>query len=226
MVEVTNNGIYKGVQKTPIKNKQELNNVENDNLHYSTPMLKSCQTNLQPTTKKEQILNMFYNEKIKQESIATEIGCSQQYISKIVKLDPRYKDFKEQQKLENAEYRKQYQKDYQSEYGKTRIRKTAKELAEYQALQVQLAQDGQELSYKKKMNDLTFAKCNRSIYETTSDGNLKLKDDMKGKVTYNVPKRIKVEKPIIVERAHYGTKVDYASIDKHYKRKEVKAMVR
>jgi len=226
MVKLANNGTYKGIQKTPIKNKQKEENVEIDNLHYSTPMLKSCQTNLQPTTKKEQILNMFYVEKVKQESIASEIGCSQQYISKIIRQDPKYKEFKEQQKLENAEYRKQYQKDYQAEYGKTRVRKTAKELAEYQALQVQLAQDGQELSYKKKMDDLTFSQCNRSIYETTSDGNLKLKDDMKGKVTYNVPKRIKVEKPIIVERTHYGTKVDYASIDKHYKRKEVKAMVR
>lgn len=220
MVETANEISYKGIQKTPNKN----TNVEIDIVHNSIPMLKSCQTNLQPMTKKEIILNMFYEEKIKQESIATEFGCSQQYISKIIRQDPRYKEFKKQQKLENAEYRKQYQKDYQTEYGKTRIRKSAKELAEYQALQVQLAQDGQELSFKKKMDDLTFAKCNRSIYETTNDGNLKLKDDMKGKVTYDVPKRIKVEKPVIVERAHYGTKVNYASIDKHFKRKGVKVL--
>lgn len=67
---------------------------------------------------------LYINKMIKQESIATEIGCSQQYISKIVKQDSRYEEFKKQQKLENAEYRKQYQKDYQSEYSKTRIRKS------------------------------------------------------------------------------------------------------
>jgi transcriptional regulator with XRE-family HTH domain len=216
----------KGLQKTPDTSKQEIKNVETENLYNNTPMSKSCQTNLQPTTKKEEILNMFYNKKIKQESIATEIGCSQQYVSKIIKQDSRYKEFKKQQRLENAEYRKQYQKDYQSEYSKTRIRKSKKELEEYNALQAQLAQDGQELSYKKEMNDITFAKCNSSIYETTRSGNIKLKDDMKGKVTYNVPKRIKVEKTIILERAHYGTKVDYASIDKFYNRKEEKSLAR
>ena len=113
------------------------------------------------------------------------------------------------------------QKEYQSEYSKTRIRKRTKENKEYRALQAQLAQDGQELSYKKKLNDLAFVKCNSSIYETTENGDIKLKDEMKGKVTYNVPKRIKVEKVMFMEKSYCGTKVNYASIDKYLKRKEV-----
>ena len=207
----------KGIQMTPIKKES----VEIENLHNSISMLKSCQTNLQPKSKKEKIIYMFYEEKIKQEKIASEIGCSQQYVSKIIKKDNRYIQFKGQQKLENAENRKRYQKEYQSEYCKTRIRRKAKENEEYRALQAQLALDGQELSYKKKLNDLAFVKCNSSIFETTENGNIKLKDEMKGKVTYNVPKRIKVEKVMFMEKSYCGTKVNYASIDKYLKRKEV-----
>lgn len=211
----------KGIQKTPFIDSKKNDNVEIESLHNSIPMLKSCQTNLQPKSKKEKIIYMFYEEKIKQESIALEIGCSQQYVSKLIKQDSRYIKFKEQQKLENAENRKRYQKEYQSEYSKTRIRKRTKENKEYRALQAQLAQDGQELSYKKKLNDLAFVKCNSSIYETTENGDIKLKDEMKGKVTYNVPKRIKVEKVMFMEKSYCGTKVNYASIDKYLKRKEV-----
>ena len=89
----------KGIQMTPIKKES----VEIENLHNSISMLKSCQTNLQPKSKKEKIIYMFYEEKIKQEKIASEIGCSQQYVSKIIKKDNRYIQFKGQQKLENAE---------------------------------------------------------------------------------------------------------------------------
>ena len=44
---------------------------------------------------KDKILKMYYEEKLKQNDIATLLGISQSYVSQIIKNDIRYNSFKE-----------------------------------------------------------------------------------------------------------------------------------
>ncbi len=55
---------------------------------------------------KERICNLFYNKHQNQTEIATAIGVSQQYISKVIKADSRYEIEKENRKAQHAQERK------------------------------------------------------------------------------------------------------------------------
>ena len=57
---------------------------------------------------KEQILNLYYNEHLKQKEIADIVGTSTQYVSKVVRTDSRIKQEKECRKQTNSEKRKIY----------------------------------------------------------------------------------------------------------------------
>lgn len=132
----------------------------------------------------ENILDLYYNKHLKQKEIATIVGVSKQYVSKVVKADSRYNEEKQSRKDENAIKRK----DYLKEYNKTYIR-TKKEDNSYEQLQALLYQDSLELSYSSSnMNDYAFAKYNSSIYHRDKNGNLKLNKGIK--VGSDVPKSI------------------------------------
>ena len=57
---------------------------------------------------KEQILDLFYNQNLKQCEIVKQLNLSKQYVSKIVRADKRYAEVKEFRKQENAEKRKMF----------------------------------------------------------------------------------------------------------------------
>lgn len=57
-------------------------------------------------SKKDKICYLFYSKHQRQEEIATTVGVSQQYVSKIVKADSRYESEKEQRQAQNAKQRK------------------------------------------------------------------------------------------------------------------------
>ena len=67
---------------------------------------------------KEQILDLYYNEHLKQNEIAKRVGTSKQYVSKTVKADNRYKQEKNYRKEENQEKRKAYMKEYFKTYNR------------------------------------------------------------------------------------------------------------
>ena len=56
----------------------------------------------------ENILDLYYNKHLKQSDIATAIGVSKQYVSKIVKKDSRFSKEKQERKNGNAIKRKEY----------------------------------------------------------------------------------------------------------------------
>ena len=129
---------------------------------------------------KEQILNLYYNEHLKQKEIADIIGTSTQYVSKVVRADSRIKQEKECRKQSNSEKRKIYMQNYD--------RPKKKDLA-YQQMIAQLEQDILELSFKNNnISDYAFAKWNSSAYHTNSKGNLVLNRNLK--VGFDVPKSI------------------------------------
>jgi len=135
--------------------------------------------------KKEQILDLYYNEHLKQAEIAEIANASQQYISKIIKKDKRYEDERSSRKSINAERRKVAQAEYQKNY----VRKKEKDTA-YAHLLEQQRQDSLELSYNPHpLSDYAFKKANSSIY--TYDGIKNQFVMIKGiKAGFNAPKRI------------------------------------
>ena len=134
---------------------------------------------------RENILDLYFNKHLKQKEIATIVGVSKQYISKVIKADSRCKEEKQTRKDENAIKRKDYLKEYYKNYDRPK-----KEDNSYEQLQALLYQDSLELSYSSNnINDYAFAKHNSSIYHRDKNGNLKLNKDIK--VGNDVPKLIK-----------------------------------
>ena len=142
----------------------------------------------------ENILDLYYNKHLKQSDIATAIGVSKQYVSKIVKKDSRFSKEKQERKNENATKRKDYMKEYFKSYNRPK-----KEDNSYEQLQAQLKQDSIELSYYSGvMNDYAYVKANSSIYENDKNGNKKL---IKGiNVGYDVPNAVNMNIPVPTQK--------------------------
>ena len=136
------------------------------------------------TDRKERILDLFFNEHLKQVEIAKIVGVKKQYVSKIVKADSRYAEAKQNKIEENAIKRKEYLKDYYKTY-----KRPKQEDNSYEQLKAQQLQDSLELSYSSgNINDYAFAKWNISAYHRNSKGNLVLNKGLN--VGFDVPRTI------------------------------------
>ena len=145
----------------------------------------------------ENILDLYYNKHLKQKDIATMVGVSKQYVSKIVKADSRCKEEKQTRKDKNAIKRKDYMKEYFKSYDRP-----TREDNSYEQLQALLYQDSLELSYfNSNMIDYAFAKYNSSIYHRDKNGNLRLNKGIK--VGSDVPKTINMNIPIPTQKYKY-----------------------
>ena len=133
---------------------------------------------------KEQILDLFYNNHLKQTEISKIIELSTQYISKIIKKDVRYEQEKEYRRKLSKEKRESYLKEFFKTY-----KRPKKDDNSYKQLQAQLEQDSLELSFAGGyISDYAFAKWNPNAYECDKNGNLKL---VKGlKAGSDVPKTV------------------------------------
>ena len=133
---------------------------------------------------KEQILDLYYNEHLKQKEIADIVGTSTQYISKVVRADKRNKEEKENRKQTNSEKRKIYMQNYFKTYNRPK-----KDDNSYEQMVAQQRQDSLELSFSNNnISDYAFAKWNSSAYHTNSKGNLVLNRNLK--VGFDVTKTI------------------------------------
>lgn len=145
----------------------------------------------------ENILDLYYNKHLKQKDIATAIGVTKQYVSKVVNADERCKQEKQTRKDENAIQRQNYMKEYFKGYDRPK-----KEDNSYEQLQALLYQDSLELSYpSSNMNDYAFAKYNPSIYHKDKNGNLRLNKGIK--VGSDVPKTINMNISIPTQKYKY-----------------------
>ena len=136
------------------------------------------------TSKKDKILDLFFNEHLEQIDIAKELNVSKQYVSKIVRADSRYENTKQNKLQENATKRKEYLKEYFKTY-----KRPKQEDNSYEQLKAQQNQDSLELSYYSGyINDYAFAKWNLGAYHRNKKGNLVLNRGLN--VGFNVPKTI------------------------------------
>lgn len=143
---------------------------------------------------KEQILDLYYNEHLKQNEIAKIIGKSCPYVSKVVKTDKRNKQEKESRKKTNAENRKVYLQEYFKTYNRPK-----KDDNSYEQMVAQQKQDAMELSFTTNiMSDYAFAKWNLSAYHTNSKGNLVV--DRKLKVGFDIPKTINMNIKVPIQK--------------------------
>lgn len=146
---------------------------------------------------RENILDLYFNKHLKQKEIATIVGVSKQYVSKVIKADSRCKEEKQTRKDENAIKRKDYLKEYYKNYDRPKIEDNS-----YEQLQALLYQDSLELSYSSNnINDYAFAKYNSSIYHRDKNGNLKLNKGIK--VGNDVPKTINMNIPVPTQKYKY-----------------------
>ena len=149
------------------------------------------------TSKKDKILDLFFNEHLEQIDIAKELNVSKQYVSKIIRTDSRYENTKQNKLQENATKRKEYLKEYFKTY-----KRPKQEDNSYEQLKAQQNQDSLELSYYScYINDYAFAKCNSSIYHRNSKGNLSLIRGLK--VGVDVPRTINININIKVPTQKY-----------------------
>lgn len=145
----------------------------------------------------ESILDLYYNKHLKQKDIATMVGVSKQYVSKVIKSDSRCKEEKQIRKNTNAIKRKDYMKEYFKNYDRPKKKDNS-----YEQLQALLNQDSLELSYSNSyINDYAFAKYNSSTYHADKNGNLKLNKGIK--VGADVPKTINMNIPIPTQKYKY-----------------------
>ena len=146
---------------------------------------------------RENILDLYFNKHLKQKEIATIVGVSKQYVSKVIKTDSRCKKENQIRKDENAIKRKDYLKEYYKNYDRPKIEDNS-----YEQLQALLYQDSLELSYSSSnINDYAFAKYNLSIYHRDKYGNLKLNKGIK--VGNDVPKTINKNIPVPTQKYKY-----------------------
>ena len=146
---------------------------------------------------RENILDLYFNKHLKQKEIATIVGVSKQYVSKVIKADSRCKEEKQTRKDENAIKRKDYLKEYYKNYDRPKIEDNS-----YEQLQALLYQDSLELSYSSNnINDYAFAKYNLSIYRRDKNGNLKLSRGIK--VGGDVPKSINMNIKVPTQKYKY-----------------------
>ena len=146
---------------------------------------------------RENILDLYFNKHLKQKDIATMVGVTKQYVSKIVNADIRSKKEKQTRKDKNAITRKDYMKEYFKNYVRLK-----KEDNSYEQLKVLQYQDSLELSYSSSnINDYAFAKYNLSIYRRDKNGNLKLSRGIK--VGGDVPKSINMNIKVPTQKYKY-----------------------
>ena len=133
---------------------------------------------------KEKILDLYYNQHLKQNEIAKIVDTTTQYVSKVVRTDKRNIEEKEKRKKENSENRKIYLQEYFKTYNRPK-----KDDNSYEQMIAQQIKDSMELSFSNSnISDYAFVKWNSSAYHTNNKGNLVI--DRKFKVGFDVPKSV------------------------------------
>lgn len=137
--------------------------------------------------KKDEILHLYYEEKMKCKIISNKMNVSTAYITKVIKCDVRYLDEKNRRKKESAI--KQKERNIEC-IRKNRIKQ--RNLRLDGIMEMQHIQASMELSGRKTINNRAYRNWNSSIYEYHKrTREYRVKEGMKDKVSYAVPKKIK-----------------------------------
>lgn len=138
-------------------------------------------------SKKDEIITLYFEERLSAIEISKKIDVVQSYITKVIKQDSRYQNEKQRRKNENKIQRRIIHKEY--------MRKVRKDNSiSDEVLKIQHYKDSLELSGRKTISNRAFRNWNSSIYrfyEKTKE--YRVKEELKDKIPYAVPKKIKWE---------------------------------
>ena len=138
-------------------------------------------------TKKEKIIFLFFEKKLTTIEIANKLKITKQYVSKIVRQDFRYAEERENRKINNRKKQKQRVVNYIYKKRKQKRQDNINDSMELLHFQASC-----EMSKRKFINNRTFRNWNSSIYEYYERAKeFRVKKDLKNKISYAVPKKIK-----------------------------------
>ncbi len=136
---------------------------------------------------KEEIINLYYERKMTNKSISTKLNVSLPYITKIIKTDNRYQNEKLRRKNESAI--KQKRRNIECIKRKRNVLRNERING---IMELQHMQDVIELSGRHTINNRAFKKWNTRIYQYYDrTKEFRVKQELKSKTSYAVPKRIK-----------------------------------
>lgn len=138
-------------------------------------------------TRKSRIIMLYYERKKSVIEIAYKLKVSKQYVSRIIKNDERYLSEKKARKEKSKERRQMQKRDYAR-----RKREKSKNEVIDAVMDILHAQASFELSGRKTINNRAYRNWNSSIYEYhKKTKEYRVKENMKNKVSYAVPQKIK-----------------------------------
>ena len=136
-------------------------------------------------TQKDKILNLFYIEHLKVKEIAEKTSVTSAYVTKVIKIDSRYKEEKNFRKEKSKEKRKLAQNNF------IKQKRENKRIEDnYEFVQSQHIQASMELSKSKKLTDENYRKWNTSAYKYNPSKHRYEFDESLGRAA-DVPKYIK-----------------------------------
>lgn len=136
---------------------------------------------------KEEIINLYYEEKMTNKSISTKLNVSLPYITKIIKTDNRYANEKSRRKNESAI--KQKRRNIECIKRKRNVLRNERING---IMELQHMQAVGELSGRHTINNRAFKKWNASIYQYyDKTKEFRVKQELKSKTSYAIPKKIK-----------------------------------
>lgn len=136
-------------------------------------------------TQKDKILNLFYIEHLKVKEIAEKTSVTSAYVTKVIKIDSRYKEEKNFRKEKSKEKRKLAQNNFIKQK-----RENERIEDNYEFVQSQHIQASIELSKSKKLTDENYRKWNTSAYKYNPSKHRYEFDESLGRAA-DVPKYIK-----------------------------------
>ena len=136
---------------------------------------------------KDKILSYYFSDTLSMVEIATKLGISKQYVSKIIRKDNRYT----KEKADRQALSKEKQRERVKQYIYNRREKEKNERLTGM-IEQQHIQASRELSGRKTINNRAYRNWNSSIYEFNNNTKeYKIKNEYKNKVSYAIPKKIK-----------------------------------
>ena len=136
---------------------------------------------------KEQIIDLFYNKKMSQKAISDELKVSKSYISKVVRTDNRYAQYKSEKMLANKKkHNKQIQTIVETKRKELQFNYAADDLI----LKKMHNQATSELSKSAHLSNENYRKWNISAYTYNSSKKRYEFDEQLGRSS-DVPKYIK-----------------------------------
>lgn len=136
---------------------------------------------------KENIIVLFFEEKLSIIEIADKLNITKQYVSKIVRKDIRYIEERENRKLKNKEKQKKRVKNYIYNKRRNERQERLNAIVEMQHIQASC-----ELSGRNTINNRAYRNWSSSIYiYNNSTKEYQIKEEYKNKTSYAIPKKIK-----------------------------------